>query len=735
MLISILISGGALITSAKLYEKNKRKKETPWTVYAEKVGVIKHKKNNWLATSLSFSRRLAQRTAIDKIQATIQTFKQDTTRPLWGDTRQPWLKKGSPTAGQIQVSQTEKELNRHLAVAVASLGLAAGGALIYPPLSLFSVPGVIYSSHPIFKNGYKSLIEEREVNIDVLNAIIVTMLIGTGHYVLLNFPIVLSALRRKLVAKVKDDSSGAIIDVFRLQARTVWVDCDGVEIEVHSEALKRDDVVIVRAGETIPVDGTVLDGMATVDQHILTGESQPVHKEVGDPVFALTIVLSGRIYIQIEKTGEETTAAQIGQILNETVDFKTNMQLHAEVFVDKLMLPTLLVSGLAWPVIGISSAAGILNSPPRDNMTIAAAICILNYLQIASRQGILIKDGRTLELLNQVDTIVFDKTGTLTQEQPHVGEIHAYNGYTVNEILRYTAAAERNQAHPIARSILSEAKARELDLPTIKEAEYKIGYGLTVSIDNKQVHIGSSRFIEMMKITIPTQIRQIQEACHALGYSLVMVAIDEQVVGAIELHPTVRPEAQEIIRQLRQRHIKYIYIISGDHEAPTKKLAEELGIDHYFAQTLPEQKAELIEQLQKEGKSVCFIGDGINDSIALKKAQVSISLRGASTVATDTAQVVLMDESLRQLCNLFDLAQEFKHRMKFTYVAICIPHLLAASGALFLHFGFVYAVLMNQVGFFSGLTNVMFPLVKHRGGASEQISQVTQTSLPVENIK
>ena len=718
LLSGSLIAGGALVASAKLYQHNKRRKERPWTLYAERVGVIK--KKNRLATSVS-----SFRSGYDKMGATIQTFKPDTIRPLEGDTRKPWLEKRSFTTDKSQVSQTEKELNRNLAVAVASLGLAAGGALIYSPLRLFSVPGVIYNTYSIFKSGYKSLLEERKVNIDVLNAIIIVMFIGTGQYVLVNFPIVLSALRKKLVAKIKDDSSGAIIDVFRLQARTVWIDCDGVEVEVHSEALKHDDVVIVSAGETIPVDGTVLHGMATVNQQILTGESQPVDKEVGDPVFALTVVLSGRIYIQIEKTGQETTAAQIGQILNETVDFKTNMQLHAEVFVDSLMLPTLLVSGLAWPVIGLSSAAGILNSPPRDNTTIAAAICILNYLKIASRQGILIKDGRTLELLNQVDTIVFDKTGTLTEEQPHVGEIHAYNGYTVNEILRYTAAAERNQAHPIARAILSEAKARELDLPTIEEAEYKMGYGLTVSIDNKQVHIGSSRFIEMMEITIPTRIRQSQEACHAQGYSLVMVAIDEQVVGAIELHPTVRPEAQGIIRELRQRHLKSIYIISGDHETPTKKLAEELGIDHYFAQTLPEQKAELIEQLQQEGKSVCFIGDGINDSIALKKAQVSISLCGASTVATDTAQVVLMDESLVQLCNLFDLAQEFKQRMKLTYVAICIPHLLAASGALFLHFGFVYAVLMNQVGFFSGLINVMSPLVKHRGSASKQIRQDT----------
>jgi len=189
------------------------------------------------------------------------------------------------------------------------------------------------------------------------------------------------------------------------------------------------------------------------------------------------------------------------------------------------------------------------------------------------------------------------------------------------------------------------------------------------------------------------------------------VALDNEVIGAVELHATVRPEAEVVIQGLRQRNIKSIYIISGDHQAPTKKLAEKLGIDHYFAETLPKQKAIIIDQLQQEGKSVCYIGDGINDAIALKTAQVSISLSGASTVAIDTAQVILMDQSLRQLCPLFDIARQFQANMRRTFGIVFIPHAAALIGTLFFHFGFLSVFVLRNIGIFSGVAYAMRPLL------------------------
>lgn len=307
------------------------------------------------------------------------------------------------------------------------------------------------------------------MNTDVLFAILLIYFLVTGYFFVDSLYAVMLTVNRKLVAKIKDDSKKTIINVFREQPRFVWLYTNRVEVDHPFEAIKQDDMIVIHASETIPVDGRVTEGIASVDQHILTGESQPVDKSIGDPVFALTIVQSGRLYVQVEKTGEETTAAHIGHILNRTVDSKTNMQLQAEVIGDRTALPTLLFSGLTLPILGLQSAIVVLNSHSGKRLSVAASIGILNFFKLASRKGLLIKDGRHLEALSTVDTIVFDKTGTLTQEQPSVGRIYTSNGYEENEILRYAASAEDKQTHPIACAIVHEAMTRRLELPSLTE--------------------------------------------------------------------------------------------------------------------------------------------------------------------------------------------------------------------------------------------------------------------------
>ncbi len=211
-------------------------------------------------------------------------------------------------------------------------------------------------------------------------------------------------------------------------------------------------------------------------------------------------------------------------------------------------------------------------------------------------------------------------------------------------------------------------------------------------------------------IPIPAEMQQVEQKVHEQAYSLVYVAIDDHLSGAIELRPTIRPEAKPMIEYLRQRNMS-IVIISGDHEAPTQKLASELGIEHYFAETLPENKASIVEQLQKEGKFVCFVGDGINDSIALKTANVSISLRGASTVATDTAQIILMNQTLDQLPQAFHLADEFDAHMKKAFLTTIVPQTICVGGAFMLNFGILSAIILNQLGLYSGIANAMSPLL------------------------
>ena len=612
------------------------------------------------------------------------------------------------------ILKQERQLHRNFVIALSSFGLAMGGWLLYTPIALLSLPGILYSSQHTYKRAYHTLVQQKKLNIDVANASVVSLLLVNGYFILTCLPLLFSTVRRKLIAKIKDDSQDAIIDIYKQQPRFVRIITeDNIETELPTEQLHHDMTVVVNAGETIPVDGHILNGTASVDQHILTGESVAVDKTVGDEVFALTVLLSGRIDIRVEKNGQETTAAQIAQILNNTVNIKTNMQLQSERVIDKLVSPVLITGAIALPFIGASNVAGFVNSLPGDNLMISTSINTLNYLNLASKHGVLIKDGRTLELLSQVDTIVFDKTGTLTEDYPYVGQIHCFNDYQSAQIIQIAATAERYQQHPVAKAILKHAEQHNIVLSTVSEVNYNLGLGLEVKVDGLLTQIGSIQFMRSLDIQIPESSAPILEQCSQRGYSVVFVAVSGRIRGMIELEPSIRVGVHALIKQLKTQGIKDTYIISGDQEAATAHLAEQVGVDHYFAEVLPEQKANLVDALKQQGKVVCFIGDGINDTIALKKAHVSISLSGASSMATDTAQVILMGGNLQQLNQLFDLAADFKRKMNFTYGAISIPNIIGVAAILVFHTGFITSIVMNQTGLLLGMGYSTLPLLRH----------------------
>ncbi len=251
---------------------------------------------------------------------------------------------------------------------------------------------------------------------------------------------------------------------------------------------------------------------------------------------------------------------------------------------------------------------------------------------------------------------------------------------------------------------------------------------MDVVLDRWTVRVGSQRFMAEEGLALPPAAQSTKDAAQQHGHSLTLVAVDKLVIGAIELQPTIRPEAKAIVRGLRQRGIESTYIISGDDEAPTRRLAQQLGIDHYFAETLPEAKADIIEQLQQAGKMVCYVGDGINDAIALKKAAVSISLQGASTVAVDTAQVILVDESLSKLCELFDLAADFKRNMEQTFGLVLAPHALSLFGILFLHFGLLPVIILCQFGLALGVGNALLPRFQYDQSAPKRLEDKRDAS-------
>lgn len=256
---------------------------------------------------------------------------------------------------------------------------------------------------------------------------------------------------------------------------------------------------------------------------------------------------------------------------------------------------------------------------------------------------------------------------------------------------------------------MQEARARDLRLPEIDEGMYEVGYGIKVTLPDRVIRVGSSRFMEMEEIRLAFDVRALEEQIYEQGHTLVYVAIDEQLGGVIELRTILRPEIRRVVAELRKYNMS-MYIVSGDHEQPTRNLARELEIDHYVAEILPEQKANLVAQLQAEGRLVAYVGDGINDAIALRQADVSISRSGASAVAIDVAQIVLLDASLNQLGYLFDIATDFETNMQTNLNLSVIPGLICVGGVFFLGFGLVSGMVLYSLGLAAGLLNATSPL-------------------------
>ena len=485
-----------------------------------------------------------------------------------------------------------------------------------------------------------------------------------------------------MVKKTQDNSKRLLLNAFGKQPRYVWLYREGVEVQIALDRLEPSDVIVVNTGEVVPVDGIIVQGMAVIDQHALTGESTPAEKGVGDRVFAATLMVAGKVLVQVEKSGNETASAKISQILNDTAGYKLSSQHKGERLADKAVIPTLAVGAVGMAAMGPGGAVAVLNSDFGTGIRMAAPLAMLSSLALCANKGILVKDGRALELMNEVDTVLFDKTGTLTRERPEVGRIIASQGFSQDQILQFAAAAEKKFHHPIALAILHKAQEFGIDLPPTDDTQYKVGYGITVAVEGHTIRVGSKRFMDLEGVALTPEVESALEKAHREGHTIVMVSVDGRLGGALELHAAVRPEVRQIVQGLRDRGINHIAIISGDHEAPTRKLAESLGMDRYFAQVLPADKADYVVKLQKEGRKVCFVGDGINDSIALKQANVSISLRGASSIATDTAHIVFLEEGLSKLCDLRDISRDLDRNVRRSWRLILAPNIACIPASL-----------------------------------------------------
>lgn len=602
----------------------------------------------------------------------------------------------------------EKAIDRKLKLSALTAGLAL---IPSPAMLIATIPLGVYLSLEFFQAGYQEL-KARKVGVGIIDTLTCGVLLAMGQIFALVFFLVVLFISQKFLLKTKDHSEKKLIHIFAERPDTVWLLYENTEMEVAFEEIQIGDIVVINAGEVIPVDGIIVEGAARIDQHMLTGESIAVEKVAGDTVLTSTMALSGRILVRVEKTGSETVAAKIGDILHNTADFKSTLETRGEKIANQSALPTLALSGLTYALLGPIKAVAVLMAYFGYNMRISAPLSVLQFLQQAADHGILVKDGRALETLVNVDAVIFDKTGTLTENSLQVTQIHCFADYQEEQILQFAATAEQRQSHPIAKAIVAAAQAKGVSFATSEHIRYEIGLGLKMEFAGQVLHIGSQKFMETEAIVLPPELTTIQQASEAKGDSLVYIALADQVIGIIELTPTIRPEAKAIIQQLKQRNLS-VYIISGDYEAATQHLAERLGIDNYFAETLPENKSKIIQQLQQQGKTVCFIGDGINDTVALKQANVSISLQGASTAAMDIAQVVLMGKNLKQLPTLFDLADALDRNMKAGLLTTIVPGVVCVFGVYFLHFGIYTAIVLYNIGLAAGVANALSPQLTH----------------------
>ncbi|MEM7534637.1 MAG: heavy metal translocating P-type ATPase [Chloroflexota bacterium] len=601
---------------------------------------------------------------------------------LFGQSYEKHLRALGGTTGVNVVPPMVRMRNRQIGYAAVALGFALTGT---PSLILASFAINLYLTYVLIQIGIKDMWKKRTLTARGRQAFFAIGVLLGGFLVFRSVAIMASLFFEKLIATVQGQSHEQLANVFGELPQTVSRVEDGVVVSCPLSDVKAGDIVVVYAGEVIPVDGEIVAGHASIDQHALTGEAQPVEKETGDSVLASTMVLMGEIRVEARQTQQETLAAQITDILNNTKTHNTQVGLNGLAIADRWVFLTTGLGLLAWPLWGLSSMLAVLSVPVGGFLMMTTPLTLLGYLDMSARSNVLVKDGRSLDLLGTIDTVVFDKTGTLTLDQPtvcgihrpqaqahtaqaHTAQPHTAQPYTLSddELLALAAAIEQRQSHPIAVAIREAAAEQSLVLPEVDETQVEVGYGLAVMFEGQHVQLGSQRFMNLSDVSIPDDIDQLATERQGQGNSIIYLALDGRLEGVIELQPTIRPEAETVINALRNQGVE-LAMITGDQEAPAQTLAASLGIDRVFANVLPEQKAQLVEELQAQGKRVMFVGDGINDSIALKQAEVSVSIAGATTVATDTAQIVLMDGTLAQLDALFELSERYERDMKAQY--------------------------------------------------------------------
>ncbi|MEW6381150.1 MAG: heavy metal translocating P-type ATPase [bacterium] len=581
------------------------------------------------------------------------------------------------------------------------------------------------ASIPIFTRAFNALVANRgRPNVDVLDASATAVLALRGQFSTAAAMVWLVSLGDFIRDATVQRSHRAIERLFDGLDQFAWIVRNGKKVRVRVEEIRAGDEVVVYPGELIPVDGIVLVGRATVDQKILTGESMPVEKEEGALVYAGTVVREGKLYIRAEKVGTETTRARIVHLVNNAPVRETRIQNYAEHFANRFVPWSFLAAGASLALSGnTGTTASLLIVDYGTGIRVAAPTTVLSSMAKAAHHGILIKGGRYLELLSEVDTIVFDKTGTLTLGEPEVVETIPYGrNMSCEQVLALAAAAEARLTHPVAEAIVRAARQRGIAILERESSDYTIGLGVEATVGGSSVLVGCHRFMALKEIRIGKADRDILKM-NGRAATPLFVALDGRLIGLLIYTDPIRPEASSVIQALGRRGIKDIVMLTGDHPAIAQKVAHTLGIGKYVADTFPEEKAEVVKSLQNGGHIVAVVGDGINDTPAFVQADVGIAVKGGADVARETAQVSFLEGNLWKIPQAIDIARESTRLIQQNWKINLYPNTGAITLALLGVLGPVGTTVISNGSAVVASLNALRPMLN--GSASGQWS-VTQ---------
>jgi heavy metal translocating P-type ATPase len=613
------------------------------------------------------------------------------------------------------------------AVNTAVLATSVTGLIPLPAMGA----AVALTAMPSARRAWKAA-RERRLSVDVLDLAAVGISIGTGQPATAAFITWLLGVGDLVLERTADRARHAISKLMKLDATDAWrIKGDGVE-RVSPNKLAVGDRVVVEAGGRVPADGVIASGAASVDEKALTGESIPHDKKAGDRVLAATVVVEGQIVVLVERTGGDTTAAKIVHILEGAGAKPMTLQRETERVADKLVLPTFGVAGgAAFLASQIDRATSVLITDFGTGIRIAVPTSALTAMTIAAREGVLVKGAQYLERLAKADAIVFDKTGTLTGGAPEVFEVVATGSLGARDAMALAAAAEERQKHPVAEAIRRYAMRAEIALPDGASAAsspqrgqagaelgseaYTIGVGLAARVGGREVLVGGRRLMDLRGIDL-ARAHDAVERHKAAGASTIFVAVDGRLEVAIGYADEPRPESRAVVEALKAGGRRKVILMSGDARTPVLAVARAVGVDEALAELLPEEKAKRVRELQRCGKTVAMVGDGINDAPALAVADVGISLHGGTDVALETADVVLLEGGLQKLPHAFEVADDAMRRVRRGLGLVIAPNAAAiVLGALgFLTPG-AAAVVNNGSTVVAALAAVA-PLLGHRGG-------------------